>query len=72
MGRLRTFVICAGLLAGPATALSHEKRTDRCGCHQQYGLRHCHPSKRTQGCEAPARAPPPVRTEGRRAVPAVK
>lgn len=30
------------------------KRTDPCGCHHQWGLRHCHPKKKTVRCEAPA------------------
>lgn len=42
------------LLAAPGAA--HEKRTDRCGCHHQFGLRHCHPKKKTPKCEAPVKA----------------
>jgi hypothetical protein len=54
----------AGLaVAGPAAA--HDKRTDRCGCHHQYGLRHCHPNKKTSACEAPARAEPRQETAAR-------
>jgi len=50
----------AGLLAA-APAWSHERRTDKCGCHHQYGLRHCHQNKATPACEAPAggKAPSP-------------
>ncbi len=40
--------------AGPAAA--HEKRADKCGCHHQYGLRHCHPKYKTKTCEAPVKA----------------
>ncbi|MDQ3263880.1 MAG: hypothetical protein M3Y59_09485, partial [Myxococcota bacterium] len=39
---------------GPAAA--HEKRADKCGCHHQYGLRHCHPKYKTKTCEAPVKA----------------
>lgn len=52
MGRIA--FIALGLLALGAEA--HEgKRIDKCGCHQQYGLRHCHPKRRTPRCEAPVR-----------------
>lgn len=30
-----------------------KKRTDSCGCHHYYGLRHCHPKLKTQKCERP-------------------
>ncbi len=40
------------LLGGPAYG-HKEKRTDPCGCHHQWGLRHCHPKKKTPRCEAP-------------------
>jgi hypothetical protein len=50
--------LVAGLMAAPAWA--HEKRTDRCGCHHEFGLRHCHPNKKTQGCEAPVKAKVPA------------
>jgi len=53
----------AGLLATPAWG--HDHRTDRCGCHHQYGLRHCHPTKKTTNCEAPAKAEAPARTDGK-------
>ena len=50
------------LSAAPAWAHS-SKRTDPCGCHHQWGLRHCHPTKKTESCEAPASAT--VRTTAR-------
>ena len=40
------------LLGGPAFG-HKEKRTDACGCHHQWGLRPCHPKKKTPRCEAP-------------------
>lgn len=30
-----------------------KKRTDACGCHHYYGLRHCHPKLKTDRCERP-------------------
>ena len=47
--------VVAALSLASGGALAHkEKRTDPCGCHHQWGLRHCHPQKRTPKCEAPA------------------
>jgi hypothetical protein len=53
LGISSRWVLALLVLAGPA--LGHEKRTDRCGCHHQYGLRHCHPDKKSKKCEAPAK-----------------
>ncbi|MCI0572698.1 MAG: hypothetical protein L0Y66_18240 [Myxococcaceae bacterium] len=36
-----------------------KKRTDACGCHHHFGLRHCHPKLKTPRCEAPVRAQAP-------------
>lgn len=41
-----------------AKASAHEKRADPCGCHHQYGLRHCHEKKKTDHCEAPVKSAP--------------
>ena len=41
------------LALGAPPALAHQARTDRCGCHHQYGVRHCHPKLKTKHCEAP-------------------
>lgn len=30
-----------------------KKRVDACGCHHVYGMRHCHPNRKTDHCEAP-------------------
>src|SRR5688572_22341764 len=46
-------VLC---FAGSAAAAHENKRTDACGCHHQWGLRHCHPKKKSPRCEAPARS----------------
>ena len=48
-------VACAVLWGAPAWG-HVEKRTDPCGCHHQWGLRHCHPKKKTQRCEAPVKS----------------
>jgi hypothetical protein len=29
-----------------------KKRVDRCGCHRIFGIKHCHPNRRTDHCEA--------------------
>ena len=58
MGR-KVFAAVVGAVMLAAPALAHEsKRTDKCGCHHQYGLRHCHPDMKTRKCEAPAKAGP--------------
>lgn len=53
MRKVIGWAVALGLLVA-APVVGHEKRTDRCGCHHQYGLRHCHPNKKTRTCEAPA------------------
>ena len=49
-------VAAALCLAGLPASAHENKRTDACGCHHQWGLRHCHPKKKTPRCEAPARS----------------
>ena len=51
MQAIRTWTVAFALLAWPAAA--HQRMTDKCGCHSQYGLRHCHLKKKTKVCEAP-------------------
>lgn len=47
-------VVGLSALFWTATAAAHDnKRIDACGCHHQYGLRHCHPKKKSNRCEAP-------------------
>lgn len=55
---LRALALGGLVLALPASA-HDSKRTDKCGCHHQFGLRHCHPKKKTQRCEAPVKAVQP-------------
>jgi hypothetical protein len=43
-------------LRATAGSTCSTKRVDACGCHHQYGLRHCHPKLKSSRCEAPVRA----------------
>ncbi len=54
MRHLLPWIGVMALVAMPASA--HSRRTDPCGCHSQFGTRHCHPTKKTAHCEAPVRA----------------
>jgi hypothetical protein len=64
----------AGVLAGVllsgipifAEGPCAKKRVDACGCHHVYGVRHCHPNRRTKNCAAPASAhlPPLAKAPG--------
>ena len=36
-----------------------KKRVDACGCHHVYGVRHCHPKRKSEHCEAMVQAPSP-------------
>jgi hypothetical protein len=40
-----------------------KKRVDACGCHHVYGIRHCHPNRKTDHCEAPVKAQAPEKKE---------
>lgn len=54
MGVVKVLGLAALFLGG--TSFAHDnKRIDPCGCHHQYGLRHCHPKKKTERCEAPVK-----------------
>jgi hypothetical protein len=46
-------LLAALVLVFAAPAFGHERVADKCGCHSQFGLRHCHPKKKTRTCEAP-------------------
>lgn len=55
MRRAYLGVLTAALCFTALPAFGHDtKRTDACGCHHQWGLRHCHPKLKTPRCEAPA------------------
>jgi hypothetical protein len=72
LGRLRGMVVVVALTAGTMAeaasppiystsgASCAKKRTDACGCHHFYGLRHCHPKLKTPRCESPAKAETPA------------
>ncbi len=64
--RMRSAALAALLWMVPAGAIANappleparnqacaRKRTDACGCHHYYGLRHCHPKLKTERCERP-------------------
>ncbi|HYO66825.1 MAG TPA: hypothetical protein VEU33_12135, partial [Archangium sp.] len=36
-----------------------KKRVDACGCHHVYGVRHCHPKRKSEHCEAMVQASEP-------------
>ena len=36
------------------TASCQKKRVDACGCHHVYGVRHCHPTRKSSHCEVMA------------------
>ena len=40
-----------------------KKRVDPCGCHHVYGLRHCHPNRKSDHCEAPVKAEAPEKKD---------
>ncbi|AGC41415.1 hypothetical protein MYSTI_00056 [Myxococcus stipitatus DSM 14675] len=48
----------ADSLAGPVfnPSICAKKRVDACGCHHVYGIRHCHPNRKGEHCEAPVKA----------------
>jgi hypothetical protein len=67
MGILGALVVAATLNAGPVDvktapvfnpAICGKKRVDACGCHHVYGVRHCHPKRKSEHCEAMVRAEP--------------
>ena len=57
LGKLGTMVLLAATLWTPPLVKSGrclKKPVDSCGCHHVFGVRHCHPSRRTNHCEARA------------------
>lgn len=61
-------ILSLALHAAPPVQLSGQvfnpsicakKRVDACGCHHVYGIRHCHPNRKTDHCEAPVNASVP-------------
>ncbi|HYO51261.1 hypothetical protein [Archangium sp.] len=41
-------------------AVCSKKRVDACGCHHVYGVRHCHPKRKSDHCEAMVQAAEPT------------
>jgi len=60
MGCFGGLVVAVLLTGAPDLKASYEspqcqkKRVDACGCHHVYGIRHCHPNRKTNRCEAVA------------------
>ena len=66
MGILGALVLAVTVNAGPVDvktvpvfnpSVCAKKRVDACGCHHVYGIRHCHPKRKSEHCEAMAQAP---------------
>lgn len=70
MRKVGALLLALGL--GAAPALAHERRADKCGCHHQYGVRHCHPKLKTKHCEAPVKEVQPAPKDEQKKVETVK
>lgn len=66
MGILGALWVAVAVNAGPVEvktapvfnpAVCAKKRVDACGCHHVYGVRHCHPKRKSDHCEAMVKAP---------------
>ena len=66
MGILGGLVLAVALQAAPPVpqagqvfnpSVCAKKRVDACGCHHVYGVRHCHPKRKSEHCEAMVKAP---------------
>jgi hypothetical protein len=66
MGILGALLVAVTVNAGPVEvktapvfnpAICAKKRVDACGCHHVYGVRHCHPKRKSEHCEAMVKAP---------------
>ncbi|WP_257461853.1 hypothetical protein [Archangium lipolyticum] len=66
MGIFGALLVAVTVNAGPVEvktapvfnpAICAKKRVDACGCHHVYGIRHCHPKRKSDHCEAMAQAP---------------
>jgi hypothetical protein len=63
MGILGALLVAVTVNAGPVEvktapvfnpAVCSKKRVDACGCHHVYGVRHCHPKRKSDHCESMA------------------
>lgn len=65
MGKVVALWACALWVSIPifAEGPCAKKRVDACGCHHVHGIKHCHPSRKTNKCQASAKGtrPPPPR-----------
>ncbi len=52
LGMIGAALLCSG---SASAEYCTKKRVDKCGCHHQFGVRHCHPSRKTGHCEAPVK-----------------
>jgi hypothetical protein len=68
MGILGALLVAMTVNAGPVEvktapvfnpAVCSKKRVDACGCHHVYGVRHCHPKRKSDHCEAMVQASEP-------------
>jgi hypothetical protein len=68
MGILGALLVAVTVNAGPVEvktapvfnpAVCSKKRVDACGCHHVYGVRHCHPKRKSEHCEAMVQATEP-------------
>jgi hypothetical protein len=66
MGILGALLVAVTVNAGPVEvktapvfnpSICAKKRVDPCGCHHVYGVRHCHPKRKSEHCEAMVKAP---------------
>ena len=63
MGILGALLVALTVNAGPVEvktapvfnpSICGKKRVDACGCHHVYGVRHCHPKRKSEHCESMA------------------
>jgi hypothetical protein len=63
MGILGALLVAVTVTAGPVEvktapvfnpSICNKKRVDACGCHHVYGVRHCHPKRKSEHCESMA------------------
>ena len=63
MGILGALLVAMAVNAGPVEvktapvfnpSICGKKRVDACGCHHVYGVRHCHPKRKSEHCESMA------------------
>lgn len=75
MGILGALLVAVTVNAGPVDvktapvfnpSVCSKKRVDACGCHHVYGVRHCHPKRKSEHCESMAQALEPAGRDGSR------